>query len=76
MFIIYKHMIINNDSFEYLKKIENNSIDLILTDPPNHLKEINNKNTLGIKKTKLSNYKNITQTEWDKMKENINEYFL
>jgi len=76
MFIIYKNMIINNDSFEYLKKIENNSIDLILTDPPYLIsKESNFKNysesSSHLMKTKYGNHK-IDFGDWDKDSLDVN----
>ena len=69
-------MIINADSYEYLKKIENNSIDLILTDPPYLISRESNyhkisDNTSDELKTKYSNHK-IDFGEWDKQDLDMN----
>lgn len=63
-------MIINSDSFEYLKNIESNSIDLILTDPPYLIsKESNFKNysdsASHLMKTKYGKHE-IDFGDWDK----------
>jgi site-specific DNA-methyltransferase (adenine-specific) len=69
-------MIINNDSFEYLKSIESNSIDLILTDPPYLIsKESNFKNysdsTSHLMKTKYGKHE-IDFGDWDKTPLDVN----
>lgn len=69
-------MIINSDSFEYLKSIESNSIDLILTDPPYLIsKESNFKNysdsTSHLMKTKYGKHE-IDFGDWDKTPLDVN----
>lgn len=63
-------MILNEDTFEYLSKIEDNSIDLILTDPPYLISRDSNfhkvsDNTKDELKSKYSNHK-IDFGDWDK----------
>jgi site-specific DNA-methyltransferase (adenine-specific) len=71
-------LIINEDSFEYLKKIESNSINLILTDPPylisreSNFKNVND-STTEFMKTKYGSHK-IDFGDWDK--NDINLPFL
>lgn len=63
-------MIINENSFDYLKKIESNSIDLILTDPPYLISKDSNytnysENSSDLMKVKYGNHK-IDFGDWDK----------
>lgn len=48
-------MLINRDCFDYIKELENNSVDLILTDPPYFI-------------SRDSNFKNISETTPDDMR--------
>ena len=63
------------DAFDYLKQIDNESIDLVLTDPPygisSEMKITRTRNTMKFKATTdlIGNF-----GEWDKFK-NIQEFF-
>jgi len=69
-------LIINADSYDYLKKIEKGSIDLILTDPPylisrdSNFKNVND-STSEFMKTKYGSHK-IDFGDWDKKDLDLN----
>lgn len=71
----YKNKIINNDCFDILKQLPDNSIDMILTDPPYFIsQEI--KITRGRDKMKFKGPDiNLDFGPWDKQWDNVREYF-
>lgn len=56
-------MIVNSDCFEYLKKIENESIDLILTDPPYQI-------------SRQSNFSKVSETASDFIKTKYSKHSI
>ena len=67
------NQVINGDCFEELLKIESNSVDLILTDPPYNISKSSNftKNTTNKKYINLS----IDFGEWDKEEIDLDRLF-
>ena len=62
-------VIVNADCFEYLKTIESNSVDLILTDPPYNISRSSNFDKVSdtasdFMKTKYSKH-SINFGDWD-----------
>jgi site-specific DNA-methyltransferase (adenine-specific) len=61
----------NTDGIEFLQKIDNNSIDLILTDPPYIISKNTGMNTHynKVKENEINNISSVkTQEEWDRYK--------
>jgi DNA modification methylase len=67
------NQIILGDCFEVLSKMDKNSVDLILTDPPYNISKSSNftKNSTNIKFNKIS----IDFGEWDKEEVNLDKLF-
>ena len=47
-------MIINGDAYDELKKLEDNSIDALVTDPPYGLSNISHSSFMDLRKKKMN----------------------